>query len=90
MKLPEINKIGGQSSHSALRVKIFDVIDYLIRGYGVRNREIDFKKYSRLLNINGNFIRKSSRVFHDYLKHNTIFKMIKENKGFGEIFNEIR
>lgn len=88
-KLPKnIYKIEGQSPHSSLKINVLDVIDYLIRGYGVRNREYDFKNYLKIFMnhdfetskiLDFKFLRKSSRVFHDYAKHNIICSKILDN-----------
>lgn len=87
IKIPEISKIGGQSPHSSLKINIFEVIDYLIRGYGVRNREYDFKKYKYLYKEFNTIeiskyktISKSSRLFHDYVKQNIIYSYIKDGE----------
>jgi hypothetical protein len=94
-KLPKnIYKTEGQSPHSSLNINILDTLDYLIRGYGVRNREYDFKRYfkkfknykfetSEILGYKN--LRNSSRLFHDFVKHNIICMKILEKNDWRDL-----
>lgn len=94
MRIPEISKVGGQSPHSSLKLNVFEIMDYLIRGYGVRNREYDFRKYKHLYDEfsiidikKTKTILRSSRLFHDYVKHNIIFSYIKNGEWGDFVLN---